>query len=112
MGQADVAYIHGGWQFSANTFWGVKDEQQRRSQPGLLQLRLGGRPRAGQGSVRRRGFRFDGHSTRSSGASEGSPVRGSAGLVGYDFGSFSGNFKLTQDVSEAGLWLQAHDRLG
>ena len=30
MGQADVAYIHGGWQFSANTFWGFKDSSSAR----------------------------------------------------------------------------------
>lgn len=104
MGQADVAYIHGGWQFTANTFYGEGDKS------------------AGNTALTAAApdyFNYDLAAVRAFGKAQfgvvaygsedlNSPVRGWAkqsqfavgGLVGYDFGSFSANFKLTQVVAE------------
>ena len=93
MGQADVAYIHGGWQFSANTFWGVKDSSI--GQPGYFNYDLAAVRALGKmqvGAVAYGSEDLDGVAKQSQFAV--------GGLVGYDFGSFSANFKLTQVVSE------------
>ncbi len=93
MGQADVAYIHGGWQFSANTFWGEKESSI--GAPGYFNYDLAAVRAMGKAQFGVVAF----GSTDLDGAAKQSQFA-VGGLVGYDFGSFSGNFKLTQDVSE------------
>lgn len=91
MGQADIAYIAGGWQFSANTFWGDKDH----GLPGYFNYDLAAVRALGKaqfGVVAYGSDDLDGAKKQSQFAV--------GGLVGYDFGSFSANFKLTQVVSE------------
>ena len=94
MGQADVAYIHGGWQFSANTFWGVKDSSI--GQPGYFNYDLAAVRSLGKLQVRRSWLTARRISTALLKQSQFAV----GGLVGYDFGSFSANFKLTQVVAE------------
>ena len=98
MGQADVAYIHGGWQFSANTFWGVQGHQHRR-QPGYFNYDLAAVRSLGkaQFGVVAYGSRTPTHRSRRWAKQSQFAV---GGLVGYDFGSFSGELQADPSRSE------------
>ena len=108
LGHTDVAYIAGGWALSANFIYGSSDSSV--DAPSYLNYDLAAVRKLGKfeaGVVAYGSTDLDNqHSydaaTRTYGCPTGCKQSQFAvgGLVGYDFGSFSGNFKLTQVVSE------------
>ena len=120
MGHTDVAYIAGGWVLSANIIYGAGDSSV--DAPSYLNYDLAAVRKFGKfeiGAVAYGSTDLDNQhlidaATGAAGCPKGCKQSQFAvgGLVGYDFGSFSGNFKLTQVVSqEQLLWLREHDRL-
>ena len=108
LGHIDVAYIAGGWALSANFIYGSEVRQLPVGAPSYLNFDL----RLSVNSVSSRPVLLA-YSTMD--LQNGNNIGAGAacakaceqsqfavgGLVGYDFGSFSGNFKLTQVVSES-----------
>ncbi len=101
LGHSDVAYIAGGWVLAANFIYGSGDNSNPASQLGpqasylnydLTAVRKLGKFEAGVVAY--------GSDDLNSIAGVKQSQFAVGGLVGYDFGSFSGNFKLTQVVSE------------
>jgi len=117
MGHTDVAYIAGGWVLAANFIYGEGDSSANN--PAYLNYDLSVVRKFGKfeaGVVAFGSTDLDNEIVGKSLA--GAPISGKqsqfavGGLVGYDFGSFSGNVKVTQDVSEenygyknTSLWL-------
>ncbi len=96
LGQANVAYIHGGWQFSANTFYGTGDATTGQADYfnyDLAAIRSLGKFQIGAVAYGNEDTHAFNNAAKQSAFAVG-------GLVGYDFGSFSANFKLTQVVAE------------
>jgi hypothetical protein len=106
LGHTDVAYIAGGWALSANFIYGSSDSSV--GAPSYLNVDLAAVRKFGKfeaGVVAYSTTDLQNGNNIGAGAACAKACEQSqfavGGLVGYDFGSFSGNFKLTQVVSES-----------
>ena len=108
LGHTDVAYIAGGWALSANFIYGSGESTLLGgAQASYLTYDLAAVRKFGKFEAGVVAYSTDGPAKREQhwgwrGVRQGVKQSQFAvgGLVGYDFGSFSGNFKLTQVVSE------------
>ena len=105
LGHTDVAYIAGGWALSANFIYGSGDSSVDATS--YLNYDLAAVRKLGKfevGVVAYGSTDLENGNNIGAGAACAKACKQSqfavGGLVGYDFGSFSGNFKLTQVVSE------------